>query len=266
MEDNNDHVPEWALRHFRNFKDTVLKARAVTVVAAVGSGVLHGLLGAFEKNPEVEKISIANSTIAVDAIQKSGWEYIKQQWKEHRSMYDEPTVASAILLGQATITLWSALECFVRDFLADWVDIRGESKRLDQVRNVKVGFADFLSMSVRQRNYELVKAVEEKIDFRDKGGATRFVRLFEAFGVKVELDGEPKKMLWECWNIRNLIAHHMGIVDEHFVQRCPSLGKRVGDKVDVDVQSYMQFVEAAGKFGLAIRQGVVRYLREKETE
>lgn len=157
-----------------------------------------------------------------------------------------PIVHAHGLLG-----LWGAFESFVEDLvialLAQDPSVLGE----DAFARVDVPVSTLLlDGSARYRS--ILNEAQRKLGTELALGVGRFEHLLRL----VKLDGPvPRRIrdaVYEAQHIRNVWAHRGGIADSKFVERCPSLGFEVGQRVDLDAGAFLRLQHALHMYTVVI--------------
>lgn len=85
-----------------------------------------------------------------------------------------------------------------------------------------------------------------------KSVVERAIVMLAAFGVKLELSQPSRQNLTELSEIRNIVLHKGGYVDQRFVDRCPWLGCAVGEQIAIDQDRMDVYFQAAIEFASAL--------------
>ena len=75
-----------------------------------------------------------------------------------------------------------------------------------------------------------------------------------AFGLKITLDENKQKLLSELSELRNVILHHGGFVDQKFKEKCPWRNEMVGDRINIDSELLGLYFDAASEFAKKLMQ------------
>jgi hypothetical protein len=82
--------------------------------------------------------------------------------------------------------------------------------------------------------------------FVDDGGPHRWSDRLSRMGVSALPSSVP--ILEEAWGIRHVIVHHAGVVSAEFVRRHPNLKATVGQRIELEPQQVIRYVQAMGAF------------------
>lgn len=80
----------------------------------------------------------------------------------------------------------------------------------------------------------------------------RQLHMLTAFGLRVSLESDNERVLSELAELRNVILHRGGVVDQRFKNKCPWRGDTVGDRVYVTYETMRRYFEAAGDLAVKL--------------
>lgn len=146
-----------------------------------------------------------------------------------------------LLHAQAVVTMWGALEDFIRTFLAAWLANDPQARKTPRIANLRIRFGEYEALVPEDRSLYLVELLEQELRTPLKQGVSRFEDLLDVIGLSGALDDELRKTLYEMSQVRNVLVHRRGIADKRFIESCPWFGLGVGDVVTVDHKTYSRY-------------------------
>jgi hypothetical protein len=153
-----------------------------------------------------------------------------------------------VLHAQAVVTLWAYLESFVRQVAADWILNQPTCLQSEAFEKVKIRVAEYERLDPIDKAYFLVDALEREFGAGLQNGTTRFEVILRSFGLDGEIPAALAKQVFELGQIRNVIMHRAGFVDQKFVTACPWMNLRVGSSLHVSSADYSKYTHAVGAY------------------
>ena len=211
-------APEWATAPFEHF---IAEAERLTHVARLSSIGISMI----QARPKI--IEVLMKIREDDSIDES------QRLKTAREDADlskrEVESGFPILHAWAVVGLWALLEATNRKFLTEWLTHKRTAWRIEPIQRLKIRLGEYESMPKNHRYSFVVALLERDLAASLKGGVSRFEAMLQPFGLSGEIPGRLEREMFEFSQVRNLIAHNAGKVDQRFVKACPWLKVRVGD-------------------------------------
>ncbi len=152
---------------------------------------------------------------------------------------DFPLLHAHAIMGE-----WGALECLIEDLVEAWVAFKPETLKMPAFSRVRVPLASFLAMSEGDRTKLLVSEVQRDLKVDLTSGATKFEKILDAVGLGGQVDPRVRDALYEIQNVRNVWAHRGGIADRRFVESCPRLDFKEGEKVHIGKDRHARYMDA----------------------
>jgi hypothetical protein len=171
-----------------------------------------------------------------------------------------------LLHGQSVVSLWGALESFMRSLVAQWIENVPGVLSEKPFAGLKVDLGEYLSMDPRDQSRHVVDLFEQKSGSSRSLGVKRFEALMEAIGLSGSVEEDVSKTLFELQQVRNVIVHRRGIADRRLCELCPWLGLKVGDPIRVRGTDVDRYGGAVHKYVLEVAQrirvkfGMERYM------
>lgn len=163
----------------------------------------------------------------------------------------------------AMMSIWSLVESFIVDLVVLWIQNRPEVI-IGYKDKIKIDICEFLSLDERERAYLIVDQIQRENGGKLKIGAGRFNSVLELVAISIRLDDEKSKHLIEFQQYRNCLAHRFGIVDRKFLNSCPWVELKDGDRVVINSESMKKyFLVAADIIGKVADQATDRLKLEE---
>ncbi len=166
----------------------------------------------------------------------------------------EDDAGHPLLHAQAVVLLWGGLEALLLDFLALWLINKPETRTLEPVKTLKIGFGEFEILPDDDRAAYLLERLEDKLGTRRSGGVERFEALFRIFGMTSKLPDGIVRELLELSAVRNLLVHRGGIVDSRFRNQCPWTAWELGSPLVVSHEDYHRYFDAVDLYVFEVTQ------------
>jgi hypothetical protein len=178
---------------------------------------------------------------------------LKESRKLAAASKKQLTAGMPLLHGLAVAWVWTSLETFVEEMAVELLRNRPEVANRDGLRDLKLP----LSAAVSGDPEQLARAIYEELELKRglafKSGLTRFEGMFSALGVGGAVAEGVGKLVWELGQVRNVILHRGGVVDEQFASACPWTGMVSGQQLVVTRNRCLEYVLATTHYSNIIR-------------
>jgi hypothetical protein len=158
---------------------------------------------------------------------------------------------SAGLFSMALTQLWSQLEVLVEDFVVGRVQERPELVGAADMR-VRVRLAEWLGLDDNQRCKQAVRATIKNGPIGSLSGAQRLEAMLALAGLPGRLPSSLGRKLTELHQLRNVLVHRGGVIDEHFKRSCPWTRQREGQALAVTMRRFTSYADAVQLYVLLI--------------
>jgi hypothetical protein len=148
-----------------------------------------------------------------------------------------------MLFAHAAVSLWGVLEALVEDLVLAWLEHEPTALTREKVAALTFPLGEVLGAD-RRRLAERVLAELQRGVKGDRRGAGQFQPLLDVFGLAPVLGSEASRTLVEIQQVRHVIVHRRGVVDEKFLAACSWLRERggtPGDRVQVTHDDYIRY-------------------------
>jgi hypothetical protein len=197
-----------------------------TAVNVLADDEIVSFIKADLKSPTPEKLEAIDSRVQI----------AKQSLKEsHHMLYE-----------QAIITQYAYLEAGLRDLIKN-IFIHEPSLFKDaEVGKLKV---EYLTYRRHQKAGDEVlasyfmKQLEDSLP-RTPYGVDKFESMLKLVGLNGAVSSEVSKLIFEQAQIRNILLHKKGVVDQLFNERCGNLGYKVGDRIKLTLDQVKAYIGA----------------------
>lgn len=166
----------------------------------------------------------------------------------------EKTRDFALLYGMATITLWSALEAFVDDYLVAALECFPSFASTQSVGRVKIAIGEYEEMTDHDRRRYILESLKGDTASRLKPGIGRFESILDRFNLGGAVGDELRSCLLEFSNVRNVLVHRSGIADRRLIAQCAWMGLTVGNPIDVNRNMLDTYATGALCYGAIVHR------------
>ena len=156
------------------------------------------------------------------------------------------------LHAQAVLLLCSSFECLIYDFLRIWLMHEPRTLQREEIQRIKIRFADYQSMSEKERLEYVVRELERDLRTSDRIGIGRFEGLLGAVGLSGPVPKAMQRDLFELYQIRNVLAHRRGLVDRKLAETCPWLRLKVGSAIRIDQKGYTKYSKVVSAYAVLL--------------
>lgn len=116
-----------------------------------------------------------------------------------------------------------------------------ETSRDNFPKSVKVSVVDFISLDTAEKATAILDAIKQELKSKAAFGVEKYEALLGAFGFSGSVPASIKQSLSELTQVRNLLVHRTGVIDDKFLRLCPWRKLNRGDQIvltDADFNSY----------------------------
>lgn len=158
----------------------------------------------------------------------------------------------ASMMRQFCVGSWSAIETMIEDTLID---------HLINVPNAYEIVEQKWPILQKRRPDNPTDRGEARAYFRywekavnQKNVVDRAMGMLSAFDLDFNIDQKNKDNLTEFNELRNILLHRKGIVDEYFLAKVPWSDRKVGDEYHISRDDLMKLYEAASNFTIGLME------------
>jgi hypothetical protein len=218
-------MPSWARQPFEEFIDFTENVNRVVHLSIAGISMHRAV-------PDVIKTLAEYDAPKGSSISKDAEERVKRAEFEAELAAREVQEDFPLLHSQAVVTMWSALESLARNVLAAWLTNAPEKVYSnDRLRKLRVPLLEYERLEPDERVPYIVEVIEREVDAPLKHGVARFEELMALVGLCGEVDEKLRRSIFELSQVRNVIVHRGGRVDRRFMQACPWVPVKPGDRI-----------------------------------
>ena len=161
----------------------------------------------------------------------------------------------------STVAAWGTLEVAVEDALLGILINEPESLNAEAITKIRVPLAKYEALDKEERMRFILQELARGQAITIGQGVSAFENLLCVFGLSGEVDDGVKKSLWEMNHVRNIVVHRDSLADQRFVQACPWMNVKPGDRVLIDHERFWRYIDAVSGYLKSLRQRVgKRYL------
>lgn len=157
-----------------------------------------------------------------------------------------------LLHAHTLIGAWSAFESAVEDALVGILMNEPDLLQSERFSKVRIPLAEFEALEKEERIRLLIEEIERRDNLTQRQGVDRFETLLGYVNLSGTVAPDLKKVIWELNHVRNVLVHRSAVVDRRFVQSCPWMMLRVGDKVSVTHEALSKYYDALTEYLVAL--------------
>jgi hypothetical protein len=169
----------------------------------------------------------------------------------------EATTGFNTLFSHAAVGTWGAIETSIENTLLNHI------RKVSDVETVIRANAPAMKDKDLRRGLEggapeiLLKRWEGSLP-NTLTTMRRQLLMLQAFGLHITLNPGNEQLLSELAELRNVILHRGGVVDQRFKDKCPWRSDKIGDRMRVSYELMRHYFEAAGDFAVKLIGTVVK--------
>ena len=165
--------------------------------------------------------------------------------------------------ASAVVSLWSALEVAIEDFLIAWMLNQRSALNVPVLQKIKISLAEYDRLDSEERMRVLLSELERAVI--GKQGVDCFEPLLDTFGLSGKVDQPTKTAIYELQHVRNVVVHRGGRADRRFVKGCPGWDVKVGQTVRVKAKHCWDYQRAVAGYVLTVAERVAAHLGDTDS-
>jgi hypothetical protein len=240
LEKKQKGMPSWASQPFKDYLDQLERTWMLLHLSSKGISLLRGIPRTIEVLNEVDKERYGDE------------ERMKRAVEEAELAQKELDDGFPLLHSQFVVSLWSSMESLVRLFVARLLQNHKPAMDNKVIQRLQVKIGEYERLEGDDRYFYIVDKLEQELSTPLKSGVTRFEILLEPFGLSGPVKDEIRQDLFELNQVRNVVVHRSGIADRRFIDACPWLELKVGDKFNVQYPYSKRYFKASQKYVLLL--------------
>jgi hypothetical protein len=230
--DGSKRVPQWATSPLRAYLDDVEELERLLHLSMRGISMVRAMPKAFDALALVEPDEYASEDARARRADVGEYARLAQE---------EVDRGFPLLHAQAVISLWTGLECVIRNLAAAWFRNRPQAYQVDLAKRIRVRLGEYQALSLDERGYHIVELIEQEVSASLKLGVGRFEALLEPIGLVGGVPDAVRRTLFELSQIRNVLVHRRGVADRRVVEQCPWLNLVLGEVVIVSHEQFRRY-------------------------
>jgi len=150
-----------------------------------------------------------------------------------------------LLHGHAVVSTWSAIEAAVEDVAVAVLLYDPRAQSLDAIGRVKLSVGDFARLNEEQRARAILRDVQRSLGAEQRLGINAFEVVLTSVGFSGAVDKGVARSILELQQLRHIIVHRASVADRRFVEICPWLRTKVGQRIRITEKQFETLAIAA---------------------
>lgn len=157
-----------------------------------------------------------------------------------------------VLHAHSLIAIWGAVEALIDDIFVMWLLNKPEILNNETLVKIRIPLIKFEALDREDRMRLILEEVKREVRATYKPGILGFEQLLEYLGLSGPVDDKIKRSLIEMKQIRNILLHRGGFVDQRAIEACPWMNWRRGQKIQIDHKNYHKYFAAIHDYILCL--------------
>jgi len=227
-------APKWAMQPFKDFLQSTERLSHIVRISEKGISMIRA-------TPKIIEVL----TKAESNKSQKEKDRLKSAREEAKLAQQEVDMGFPVLHAWAVISLWAHLESLFRIFIATWLRHKRSAWKIDAIRRLRIKVGEYESIAKDERHIFIAGQLERELGAGLKAGVTRFETLLEPFGLSGNLPACVKRQIYEFGQVRNLVAHRAGKIDNHFLNACPWIDANLGTELNISKKMLGSYYHAS---------------------
>ncbi|PKO01992.1 MAG: hypothetical protein CVU43_10140 [Chloroflexi bacterium HGW-Chloroflexi-5] len=208
--------------------DEIERLHKFAEVSLTGLNVCGQAKQSVELNKRIDKVLKRPSRYS---SQEQYDEEVKNAENLESFVSEEKKTGFDFLFSLLILRLWTILETYIDDLIFDLLDDQTYFLTNKEVQSIKVPLAYYQGLSLSEQKWFIISEIKNILKSDMGPGVNHFEPLLRLFDLQGNINEDVKKVIYEFSQIRNLIAHKNGMVDQTFIKKCPKFSKKIGEKI-----------------------------------
>jgi len=139
------------------------------------------------------------------------------------------------------LEIYTLLEVCIKKIIIALIKKLDFNEHPKELRNIKISLSEFNSFDEDDKIEFLFNNLERNTNGGINYSLDRFENLLKVFGLNGPINKSIKKNILELSQIRNLLLHKDGYVDNHFKKKCPFSKYKNQKKINLDSSDLQKF-------------------------
>lgn len=226
----NNEVPDYALDPLANCFDSVFTLSRLLHIS------MEGLRAVSDQPALLEKLIARRKRVGQKIPDKLNNAF-KNAGERAEFAKTESDRGFPLLHAFTIVAFWGALESAVEDTLVGIMCNEPAVLEAPAFLKVRIPLSKYEQLNKEERMRFLLSEVQRDASGMAQGVNT-FENILEIFGLSGPVNPEVKDALWNLNNLRNIIVHRDSRADRRFVENCPSLNFKLGERILIDHALY----------------------------
>jgi hypothetical protein len=158
------------------------------------------------------------------------------------------------------VGIWAALEAGVEDMLVGILCNEPAVLTTYAFEKIKIPLTKYEQLDKEERMRFLLSEIQREYTSGLAQGVKAFESALYVFNLSGPVDPAIGDALWKINNLRNVIVHRDSRADRRFVENCPFMNLKIGDRVLVDHETFASLSEHVIRYIVVlIRRIGIRY-------
>ena len=149
----------------------------------------------------------------------------------------------SLLCRNTLVALCGGLESQVKNVIASIVLEDERILKKFANRAIKIDVGDILAKTDRERARVIVEVLYRE-ESAKSGHSRKLLRLLESVDCKVSIDANVLAGIDEAFEVRNVIVHRGGKIDQQLKSKAPDIRQEIGDDVDLSGSKFPNYRDA----------------------
>ena len=214
-------LPQWVREPFIEFLKEAENLRSILRLSIMGISMVRDL------PPLAEALMTSDQSSRTEAEEHE----LKEVKRDAELARNEVQTGFPRLHFYAIFDMWSLLESALKNFLVAWFRNEPSALEVTEVSRLRIRFGQYQQLTPDEQYEHLVFLFEQEVGASVRNGVNRFEAMLAPFGLSGEVEESTRRALFEFGQVRNLLAHRSGRVDQRFLDACPWFNIGLGEKL-----------------------------------
>ena len=153
-----------------------------------------------------------------------------------------------LLHAHSVVALWGDLEVLANDVSIAWLQHAAKAWENSEIAKVKIAINMFQQLSPNERARFVISELSRTVGLDQRKGVGKLKATLGVFGLAPEIGTNCQRAIHELCQVRNVVVHCGGIVDQKLMNECPWLDAEVGGEIPVSHLLWSWYSNAVLKY------------------
>lgn len=209
-------------------------------------------LGIISKRPEMVRRLITLTQEAGQIVTVELNSELEQATEDAEFTSKEKDQGFPLLHAHTLVGVWAALESGIEDTLVGILCNEPAVLRTPALAKIQIPLSRYQELDDEERMRFLLSKLQQDQASGSIQGVNLFENLLSVFNLSGPVNSSTSEAMWKMSNLRNIVVHRDSRADRRFVENCPAMNLKIGDRVIIDHDTFASTTSEAMNYVMVL--------------